>query len=90
MFCHCIRVFFETRNSNLLIREIVNPILDGFFGGFSRMKWGWQKDTSFLPKVHDTYPTMMKLGKFDEYLSKADPNNVSSAFNNTPAFFTRN
>ena len=54
------------------------------------MKWGWQKDTSFLPKVHDTYPTMMKLGKFDEYLSKADPNNVSSAFNNTPAFFTRN
>ena len=63
MFCRFIPVFFKIINFNLLIKEIFNPIQDGPFWGFSRMKWGWQKDPSFQPKIHDTYSTMMKLGK---------------------------
>ena len=62
--------------NQLIIRETwevqviflrINAIQDGPFRGYSRM--GGQKGPH-LPKICQTYPTMMKLGTFIPYLKK--------------------
>ena len=49
--------------------EGINPIQDGIFWGCSRMggRGGFMTP---LPKIHQTYPTMMKLGTVIPYLRK--------------------
>ena len=41
----------------------MNPIQDGLFRGCSRMRGGGGAKRPPLPKICDTYPKMMKLGR---------------------------
>ena len=49
--------------ANYSYRIFLNPIQDGHFGGCSQMGEG-----GFLPKICNTYSTMMKLGTVIPYL----------------------
>ena len=50
-------------------KENLNPIQDGPFWGCSQMGDGGAK-RRFLPKICQTYPTIMKLGTIVPYLKK--------------------
>ena len=54
------------------IYGFLNPIQDGHFRGFSRMRGGGKKAP--LPKICHIYPTMMKLGTVIPYLKKIQKN----------------
>ena len=75
--------WWQSHSSNFRTRapknENLNPIQDGLFRGCSRM--GGQKGP-LLPKICNTYPTMMKLGTLMPY-----PKKIQKKFESCDAHF---
>ena len=77
-----------------ICKSFVNSIRDGHFGGCSGMGWGGGAKRPRLPKICDTYPTMMELGTVIPYLEKIrktyESHETPSEFCYRHHFFTGN